>query len=621
MITSSLSVDATSFVPRSLDSFDFLFDLGVYNTVMHISDDKPYSGVLRPNAVVDPKAATSSNCTPSNWRVRYGSKPYLIDTIDRCIASRPLNARIHAPLLEGYHDRPFILFLIDNGLRLLSNNDSLPDHCSSNNYVDPEYNHLVDKQLIDELSKGRIIATNDLEKSWKHSIGAIYRPESLPEPDVRIIHNYRGAINDKIKYLKFKWATFDSLALLITPNCWIARIDVKWYYRFFPLDPGDWMLTFFRWKFLDDNEIKALYDMFCNFGLRHAGEAAHRYTMGLLYILYCHAIDYVVALMDDFALVHEDYEICNDSYNTAIQLFQYLGLVVSSDPKKTHPPHQHCIWSGLAIDTKLMTATLRELKLNTLREHLALAMQSSSWLVSFARTLNGLISWACRVVYGGRIYSSEFISIVTLSQHSPRFHHVHPRAQLKRQVAWWTAAIDSSKFHGTGYIFPNAPMPTSFAQTDARTPLTGIGCIGVFVNGFFAALTYQELCARFDDVPPIDARIDCFELFAVLVLLRIFPDHLRGRFITVDIDNPGASKSVRSGLSASPELQDIRERIFIESVHVGCRLSSRKVLGSEIPMADALSRKDSIKFNFHYRQWFDTQQGLNVDDFCFDHVL
>ena len=59
MITSSLSVDATSFVPRSLDSFDFLFDLGVYNTVMHISDDKPYSGVLRPNAVVDPKAATS----------------------------------------------------------------------------------------------------------------------------------------------------------------------------------------------------------------------------------------------------------------------------------------------------------------------------------------------------------------------------------------------------------------------------------------------------------------------------------------------------------------------------------------------------------------------------------
>ena len=44
----------------------------------------------------------------------------------------------------------------------------------------------------------------------------------------------------------------------MVPNCWIARTDIRWYYRHFPIDPAHWEYTLFAWQFLDGVVIQFL---------------------------------------------------------------------------------------------------------------------------------------------------------------------------------------------------------------------------------------------------------------------------------------------------------------------------------------------------------------------------
>jgi hypothetical protein len=163
-------------------------------------------------------------------------------------------------------------------------------------------------------------------------------------------------------------------------------------------------------------------------------------------------------------------------------------------------------------------------------------------------------------------------------------------------------------------------MPFAYCQTDARSPLTKVGCVGVFVDGHFASFSYEELSARFDDTPPRDATVHIFELFAVLVLLRVFRHVLQHVHISVSIDNPGAAKSVETERSANIDMHVIREKIFLESFHNGCRVSGRKVVGTDIELADSLSRKDSPRFNELLYDWVKIHYPDSTT-FRFDHVL
>jgi hypothetical protein len=400
--------------------------------------------------------------------VRYADQPQLIAIIEAAILKRPLKPDRHAELLSGYHDEPFILFLLTNGLRVIRDDLVLPTPCYSKNYVPMQHSALVDVQLKSELAMNRILSSSDMETDWTHSIGGIYRPDSLPIPDIRIIHNFRGSINDAISYLKFRWATFDSLADLVTRNCFIARIDVKWYYRFFPLDPGDWRFTRFCWK-MQTGESLSLYDMFCNFGLRHAGEAAHRYTMAILWILEQRFnVTSVVALMDDFAVVHSEEAACNQSYRIICSLLVHLGLVISSDPNKTHSAAQNCIWSGFSINTPALSVTIKPLKLAEMRDSIAFAASEDTWTVLLVRRLQGLVARASRVVTGGRLYSSGFIDLAAYCRDMPRHHHVRPLPYVRTQVLWWNRALDDTKFHGTAYLFKSSPMPFAYCQLHVR---------------------------------------------------------------------------------------------------------------------------------------------------------
>ena len=147
---------------------------------------------------------------------------------------------------------------------------SVPNHPSALEHVD-----LVTTQLESEAGI-RILDIGSRHLSHSHPLAAIYRADSLPLPDVRVIHNLSApvgrSVNDFILYMKCSWHTFDTLADFITPSCFVSRVDVKWFYRHFLVDPSYWYLLGFRWR-LSSGSVHRFWDCFLNFGLRSSGES------------------------------------------------------------------------------------------------------------------------------------------------------------------------------------------------------------------------------------------------------------------------------------------------------------------------------------------------------------
>ena len=122
------------------------------------------------------------------------------------------------------------------------------------------------------------------------------------------------------------------------------------------------------------------------------------------------------------------------------------------------------------------------------------------------------------------------------------------------------------------------------------------------MEGGFFSLSLRQIRLVFLDmlVPTVeDSDIHYWEVFAVFALLTLYPDSFRGVHLVVDIDNPGASASVnrQRGPSGRTDMQDLIERCVLISIDIGCRLSSEKVVGDDIPEADSLSRKDVERFH------------------------
>ena len=80
-------------------------------------------------------------------------------------------------------------------------------------------------------------------------------------------------------------------------------------------------------------------------------------------------------------------------------------------------------------------------------------------------------------------------------------------------------------------------------------------------------------------------------------MLRLEPEKFRNKLIGLLTDNPAAANTVRRLRGASLKLQAIAEQILHELTNLGSKFTSvEHVLGSTIPLADALSRHDMAKF-------------------------
>ena len=545
--------------------------------------------------------ATSFTRCPNRWR---DSPPSLLAVIEQQILRRPLCAAVWARLLPAhYPDREFLLYVLEHGLPVLPPGVKLQPAACTNYKSCIEHKGLVDRQLAADLRSGQLLRQPAGQAATHiHALAAI--PKSADE--VRIIHDLSRplgrSINDSITYKQYSWASIDDAVALVTPGCFMARVDVRNYYRHFPIDPADWGKLAFCWHFEGDTAPTTVWDPYLQFGQRNAPEVAHRFTLAVLEMMRCRGYSSLVGIMDDFLIVAPTQQACEEAFQALLLLLlRQLGFTVNMKPSKTVGPAQQQIFVGILIDSVAMQVRLDPQKLTLVRSKLATFKHKRSALCREVQSLAGLLNWVCKVVYGGRTFLRRILD--TFQGTAVPHHHIRLGQGFHRDIKWWLSSL--ATFNGQALILPaRRTVPRQF-QTDAE----GSGAVGVFMWGGYVGLSHARLCQLLPgEVPPQGLHISVYETFAALVAVRLFPEAVHNQNLCLRSDNTTTVAAVNKMTCTASEpsrghIMRTLRKLFSASVSLNFRLTALHVAGVDNGLADALSRLDMPRFHTLLQGW------------------
>lgn len=514
---------------------------------------------------------------------------------------RPLRHETWAPFLEGEEpaEREFLLYCLEHGVPLVSPVVQLPSYTCRNYKSALEYASQVSHVIQADLQQSRVFPrpVSCAPSPYVHALGAI--PKTVPPvSEVRIIHDHSRpaglSLNDHITYVHLEWASIDDAFDLMTPGCYMAKVDISEYYRHFWVDPSDWNKQAFSWD-LGEGPVE-LWDAYLQFGLRHAPEVAHRFTCAILGIMRRQGFHRLVGIMDDFLVMADTYDECMHAWLTLKSLLERLGFRVNAKAHKSVPPSQRQKFVGVLLDSLAMQAKLDGEKLSKAQVLLTSFIPRAKCTQGDVQELVGFLQWCSKVVYGGRAFLRRLIDLQ--NSVSKPWHHVRVSEGARADAIWWLEE-GLPRFNGAAMIVSSTPVSPVCFQCDA----CGAGGMGVFLEGGFVGLTLAQVAAMFDDAPPPGQHIAVYETFVILVAVRLFPLCVVGCHLGVRSDNTETVAAVNKFTARRPLVMQYMRELFSLSVSLQFRISATHLPGRLNGLADALSRQDWRRFRGLLLEW------------------
>jgi hypothetical protein len=110
-------------------------------------------------------------------------------------------------------------------------------------------------------------------------------------------------------------------------------------------------------------------------------------------------------------------------------------------------------------------------------------------------------------------------------------HHIRLSSSMQLDLEWWQQFLP--QFNGQTELISNKPLSLEDVSTDASSSY-GYGAL--ILGGYFL-LSFEQAASHFPDAPAPSERIHIHELYAVLILCRLFLVALWGLHIRLHIDN------------------------------------------------------------------------------------
>jgi hypothetical protein len=498
-------------------------------------------------------------------------------------ARRPLDAGVWRSAFALDPDADFLAYLVDTGVHVLPV-DRVPLPFRVDNHHSFVSAAVLAAPLVwQEVEDGwLVLAPPGCDSRFVHPMGAV--PKG---PSVRVIHDLsspRGAsVNDLQRHWRRSWLCADSIMAMLRPGDWIAKTDVSAYYRHFPVHPVHWPLL------ACGLEGSVLWDTRLPFGLRTAPEVADRVTAALARRAETvGGISRLAAIVDDFTFFGQCPEQCARDWQWFMGDCSALGLTMNQP--KSAPPAQRQKVVGVVFDSVAMSASLDGDKVAALKQRLAAFGGRRKCTVLELQSLLGHLYYASRVVFAGRTFVFHLAALLRSATGRPRHHRLHLTAAARADVQWWLDHVDGCNGHQA--ILPHAPVLWRVFQTDAS--LTGAGgmpCVGVWLQGGYVSLSSADLSAMFGDVPSVQADINVWEMYAVVVACRLFGDAMAGQHWRVRTDNAACEAWLMRGVRSSPVVAAWLAELMGMCLRLGFRLTAKHIPGAENCVADALSRR------------------------------
>lgn len=533
---------------------------------------------------------------------------------------------------EGFE---FIAYVLEHGLAVCAPAQRpvpfvVPNHGSC---ADPVRGPIAAEVLAGEVREGMLWAPSPWLRArcqWVHALGVLHKAPGK----VRVIHDFSapaaGSLNNCIDYVRLRYDGIDEAFAGMRPGCYMAKIDITAFFRHVGLDPADWELMSFEWH------SELLTDTRLNFGQRNAPEVAYRFAMAVKWAvlralegLHLSSWAAVRVVCDDWKVQAGTYDACMAVWRTVLWVLRSLGFAINELPHKSVPPTQLLIFLGLQFDSVRMTVALPAAKLAKAVAVIAEVLVATKVTRRQLDRLFGYLQYCANVVFGGRAFLHSVRRLRFRSDGVVRgaWHKVHVSSSLRRDMRWWLDHLGLlNGDRGVPIVARTAEADALDIFLDARG---GPGGVGVFCDGAFLGLTGAETNARYPAreagtgawcalaSPGVARRVDTgailppsreanhWELFAFAVLLDVFPDVLRDRFVVVHSDSVSAIKCVRDFSAAldSPEMAHLTRVVLGQMVRLNVRIRPQYVPGVDNVLADPLSRDKVSLFAGRAQAW------------------
>lgn len=438
--------------------------------------------------------------------------------------------------------------------------------------TDPAVRKAVEAQILTEVEEGRYIVV-DSKPPIVSALGAIKKDTGK----VRLIHDasrpHGEALNDLSPLeIKQRFQSVSDAADLLTPNCFLAKLDLQSAYRSVMIHPSNHPATGLHWKFPGHPNPTYMYDSRLPFGSRRSPGIFHRLTQAVRRMMKRRGFSALVVYLDDFLIVAPTYEECLAALNTLISLLRSLGFSIAWH--KVEGPSQALTFLGILLDSRSMSLELPAPKLRDLHALLsAFAARKRASLRQFQQ-LAGKLNWACQVVRGGRSFLRRILDLLARLKHHS--HKVLLDAEFQKDISWWLSFL--SVFNGKSCI-PEDP-PSFHVLSDACTTGAGYACAHDWGYTNFAC-----------DLPTIaNAHINVKEVLAVVLAAYRWAPAWHNSKVLIHTDNTVTKYAINKGSSRNPLIMELLRHLFWLSACFNFTIEAIHVPGRFHHLPDAISR-------------------------------
>ena len=393
----------------------------------------------------------------------------------------------------------------------------------------------------------------------------------------RLILNLKR-LNAFITPQHFKQEDYRTACRLVSPSCFMAKLDLKDAYYLVSVHPE--FRKYLRFRFRD-----MLYEFTClPFGLCTAPYTFTKLLRPVIASFRKKGLKSVIFL-DDFLLIGNSREDCVRNVEiTCTSLFR-LGFLFSPD-KCQFPPTTSCCYLGFTFDSVAMTLSVPTKKEIALKSLVARMRKKASCSIrEFARFL-GSLSACCPAIPYSWAYTKQFerdkyLALLCNNNNYDALMTLYPRTV---EFDWWESHLGCSSM----------PLrPTPFVReifSDASLTGWGAECQGQSTRGF-----WSETERSF--------HINLLELLAALFSLKSFSKDLYDARVLLRLDNTTAISYInRMGGVQFPHLNAVALDIWQYCESKKLIVFASYIRSADNSIADAESRAKGEETEYELSQ-------------------
>ena len=450
---------------------------------------------------------------------------------------------------------------------------NVPVECKNyRSATDPMVKDKIEAQIKHELQHGHYRVTNE-KPTIVSALGAIPKKNS---DKVRLIHDCSRpcgqAVNDFADPNKFQYQTIQDAVDLITPGCYLAKLDLASAYRSVKIHPSNYKATGLQWQFAGDNSPTYMVDCRLPFGAAASPEIFNELSQAVCRIMADRGSPGIVCYLDDYLVVSESFQKCLSTLNELMSVLRFLGFSISYD--KVEGPSQCLTFLGIQLDTVHMTLSLSDNRLRELRSELSLFSNLEKVSKRQLQSLAGKLNWATQCIYGGRCYLRRIIDRINSLRYA--WHRTRLTKGIREDISWWLHFMD--RFNGSVLMVDS--RPAAALSIDACSMGAGAFYLGDWVY------------TRWRPAVASGVHINTKEIMALEPAVLRWAPLWANKTVYVHSDNVTAVAAFNKMSCKDPIGMAAIRRIFWMSVAFNFRLKAKYYPGCYNTLADAVSRAE-----------------------------